>query len=361
MNIFKEVLKNQLDSHLSDVSPKLLATFAKVLIQDSTSFDLNEKLSNFFKGSGGRASKATAKIDVIYDFKAKRYEYIKLTDLGEADQKLGLNVLDFLTSNTLVIRDLGYLRMDCIKKINEMGAFFLSRLKNNICVYLSKNDTEELDLAKYLYRNFRYANVVDIKVLITELKVPVRLIAYRVPVEVSEQRRRAAHATAKKQGRTLTKKSLALLDFSIFITNVPKEIWEPGIVGTIYRLRWQIELLYKNWKTGLKIHYLKGMNPNRIKALVYARMILVMIVNEIYKLLDYIGHSINRVVSMSKVYNWMKCGERICRVLSGKFGWWEERYLSDLIIGCMATQKRKNRKTTLQSIYEMDFYYQNES
>lgn len=70
--ILKNVLKVQLDSFLSSISPDLLEKFTKILMQDSSSIDLNTKLSAFFKGSGGRASKASVKIDVIYDFKAKK-------------------------------------------------------------------------------------------------------------------------------------------------------------------------------------------------------------------------------------------------------------------------------------------------
>lgn len=356
--VFEKILKCQFDSFGSEIPPELLATFTKVLLQDSSSIDLNAKLSNFFKGSGGRASKASAKIDVIYDFKAKRYEQIKLTDHGEADQKLGLSVLDFLEPNDLVIRDLGYLRMDCIIKIDAMKAFFLSRFKNNTCVYLDEEDTDQLDLAEYLYEHHRGSNVVEVNVFITKSKVPVRLVAYRVPEEVSAERRRKAHATAKKQGRMLTKKSLILLDFSIFITNVSKEIWPAEVVGTIYRLRWQIELLFKSWKSGLKFDYLKGINHYRIEALLYVRMITVVIINEIYKLMDYIGRCSGKVVSMHKVYKWIKCKSRLQKILHGKLSWWEERHLVDLVSLCMSKQKRKNRKTSLEAIYEGDFYYQ---
>lgn len=359
--VFEKILKAQLDSFALEIPPDLLAHFTKILLQDSTSIDLNAKLSEFFKGSGGRASKASAKIDVIYDFKAKRYEQIKLTDHSEADQKLGLGVLDFITPNTLVIRDLGYLRMDCIIKIDAMKAFFLSRFKNNTCVYLNKEDPNQLDLAEYLHKKSKGSNVVEMEVFITNTRVPVRLIAYRVPEEVSAERRRKAHATAKKQGRTLTKKSLCLLDFSIFLTNVPKETWPAGVVGTIYRLRWQIELLYKSWKSGLKIDYLKGINRNRIKALLYVRMIIVLIINEIYKLMDYVGNLIGKIVSMHKVYSWMKSASRLEKILKGKLSWWEERYLSDLVAKCMSKQKRKKRKTSLESIYEGAFYYQEAS
>jgi len=359
--IFEKILKTQLDNFFSDIPPKLLECFTKVLFQDSSLIDLNEKLSKFFKGSGGRASKASAKIDVIYDFKAKRFQQIKLTDRSKADQKLALDALDFLTPNSLIIRDLGYLRMDCLIKIDEIKAFFLSRLKNNTCIYLDKEDTKELDLGEYLYKNCRRNNVVEIDAYITRAKVRVRLIAYRVPEEIAAQRRRNAHLTAKRQGRTLSKKSLILLDFSIFITNVPQEIWPALVVGTIYRLRWQIELLYKSWKSILKIDYLKGINPHRINSLLYIRLIMVLITNEIYKLMNHIGFYLGKVVSMHKVYNWMKSENRLKRVLNGKFGWWEERSLASLVALCMSKQKRKTRKTSLQGINDWDFYYQEAS
>lgn len=63
-----------------------------------------------------------------------------------------------------------------------------------------------------------------------------------------------------------------------------------------------------------------------------------------------------REVSMHKVYSWLKSANRILRVLSGRFSWWEERYLDELIVMCMSHQKRK-RKTSLQRICEQDFYY----
>lgn len=358
--VFKNILKVQFDDFISAVPPDLLISFTKILLQDSSSIDLNAKLSAFFKGSGGRASEASLKIDVIYDFKAKQFEQIKLTDHSEADQKLGLDILNFLEPNTLVIRDLGYLRMDCIIKIDTMRAFFLSRFKNNTCVYLNKEDMDQLDLAEHLYKNHKNKNVVELDVYITNNKVPVRLIAYRVPDEVSAERKRKAHATAKKQGRTITKKNLNLLAFSIFITNVPKETWPAEIVGTIYRIRWQIELLFKSWKSGLKIDYLKGISHHRIRALIFVRMILVIVINEMYKMLDYIGNCIGKVVSMHKVYNWIKCTERMKAILKCQLNWWEERYLADMIVMCMSKQTR-NKKTSLQAIHEGDYYYQEAS
>lgn len=355
-NIFETVLKNQYTILVKDVSPQLLTPFSKILIQDSTRCDLNQRLANAFKGSGGRASKASLKLDVIYDFKLKKFESITLYNGSIADQTLAHKIIEHITTNTLIIRDMGYLRVDCISSIVQAQAFFLSRMKNNMCVYLNEQDTEPLDLAKYLYENFRKAKIVEKMVYITAEKVAVRLIAYKVPAEIAAKRRRAAHAKAKKEGRTLTQRSLTLLDFSLFITNVSAEIWPAEVVGTIYRIRWQIELMYKDWKGRLKIDCLLGVNHFRIRCLVYSRLIFVLLINEVYKIFYYIAEHIGREVSMHKVYSWVKSKDRVLRILSGRFSWWEERYLDELIFSCMLHQKRK-RKTSLQSICEQDYYY----
>jgi hypothetical protein len=354
--IFESILSNQYGEIAKHIPSQLLTSFSKILIQDSTRCDLNQKLANAFKGSGGRASKASLKVDTIYDFKMKKFESISLHNGSIADQALAHKIIEHITPNTLIIRDMGYLRVDCISSIMQANAFFLSRMKNNMLVYLNETDTTPLDLSEYLHENFRTASIVEKTVYLTAEKVEVRLIAYRVPSEIAAQRRRAAHAKAKKEGRTLTQRSLTLLDFSLFLTNVSTQVWPAKVIGTIYRIRWQIELMFKDWKGRLKIECLSGINPFRIRCLIYARLILILLINEVYRLLDHIGELIGREVSMHKVYSWVRSQGRILRILAGKFSWWEERYLDELIITSMSHQKRK-RKTTLQSICEEDYYY----
>jgi len=135
--VYAKILKEKILT-LEDVPSELLVHFSKILLQDSSVINLHEKLQEHFKGSGGRASKASAKFDVIYDWKSKNYEQIILTDRGEADQKLGLKIDDFVTENSLIIRDLGYLRVDGLMKIVSKKAFFLSRLRSSLEVYLNE-------------------------------------------------------------------------------------------------------------------------------------------------------------------------------------------------------------------------------
>jgi hypothetical protein len=85
-----------------------------------------------------------------------------------------------------------------------------------------------------------------------------------------------------------------LLSFAIFVTNAPEDMISPEIIGTVYRLRWEIELIFKRWKSQLEIDYLKGIHRERIDCLIWARLCTVIIIelivgyfkNIVYKIFD---------------------------------------------------------------------------
>jgi uncharacterized membrane protein YobD (UPF0266 family) len=357
VQFLETIFKNHLKDKMGIASENLLVTldfFSKVLIQDSTVIQLNEALQEHFKGSGGRASRSFAKLDVIYDYKSKNYERIKLTDQGEADQKLSHDIVDALTEKALVIRDLGYFNVSSLKQIISKNAFFLSRLKLNLKVFLSKEDENEIDLFHYMEKYFRNCQVMDLQVFVTDEKLPVRLVASKAPEDFINKRRREARATAKKQGRTLTEKTLKLMSLTIFITNVPKEVWNSEMLFIIYKVRWQIELIFKCWKSRLQISYLRGINPERIKCLIYSRLILILIVNRIYKLTEFIGNNLlDREISLPKVFEWIRDTERLIKIIKGWIQGWETRFFIDTILISMCTQKR-TRKSTFKHIWELD-------
>jgi hypothetical protein len=352
--VFTKVLSERLLA-LDDIQPSLLSSFSKVLIQDSSTVTLHEDLQPYFKGSGGRASKAAAKFDVIYDYKAKEYEAITVTDQSEADQKLGLKIENVLEKDSLVIRDLGYLRMDSLIQIIAKKSFFLSRLRSDIHVYLDQNDKCFIDLGTYLAMMCEH-NILDQWVYITDEKLPVRLIAYKAPEDVANKRRREAKATAKKQGRTLKESTLKFYGFTVFITNIPAEIWKAEVIGTIYRIRWQIELIFKCWKSRANVYYLKGTNPERIECIIYAKLIFILLVNIVYKLAEFIeSYGSARIVSMPKVFEWMRDTEKLAMIIKGSLSNWERQLFIKSVSKTMCMQKR-NRKTTFERVYEAEFF-----
>ena len=128
---------------------------------------------------------------------------------------------------------------------------------------------------EHLERYYPDDRVIDLPVYIGHERVPCRLLAYRLPDQVVQERRRKALEEARKKGRILTQEYLTWLAFGFYITNVTREMLSAKVVRIVYGLRWQVELMFKNWKSLLNLHILKGTRPERIKCILYGRLITI--------------------------------------------------------------------------------------
>lgn len=119
--------------------------------------------------------------------------------------------------------------------------------------------------------------MVDLAVSAGALRLPCRVLAYRLPEEVVAPHRRRTMETARKKGRTASRASLHWLQCGWYVTNVRRDIWVPDVVATIYRIRWHIELMFKHWKSLLHRHVLSGTRPERIQCFLYGRLITMLL------------------------------------------------------------------------------------
>jgi len=347
--IFQKSLEKGLANIVEQIPSDLLKQFNNVYLEDCSECALHEELQKEFKGSSGGASKASVKLDFIYEIIQKNIVSVDLTDRNSPDQKLAQRHLDIVRKGDLWIRDLGFFDGSVLRTISAMGAYFLSRLHASAYVYLNKEDECPTDLAEYI--NLHYPNdaVIDLQVFVTAEKQPVRLVAYRAPKELAEKRRREANKEAKKKGRIQKQANINRLDFSFFITNVPKNIWKAEVVGTVYSVRWQIELIFKNWKSSLKIHYLKGTNPNRIKCLLYGKLITIVVINIIHKLAAWYAQKLAIEISLHKVVNWLKVDNKLSVIIVKGFSWKYFDLLMREVPKTLCKDKRK-RKTTQDAL-----------
>ena len=100
----------------------------------------------------------------------------------------------------------------------------------------------------------------------------------RVPPEVAARRRQQAREKGRDHGRTASQEYLALLDWTIFVTNCPPELLTWKEVVVLYRARWQIELLFKLWKSHNRLAQREvGASPQRQMAVLYAKLIAVIV------------------------------------------------------------------------------------
>ncbi len=108
-------------------------------------------------------------------------------------------------------------------------------------------------------------------------RLAAQLLAQRVPQAIAEQRRQKIRSAAKDKGRVPAKAALALADWNVLITNVPAALLSLDEAMVVMRLRWQIELLFKLWKSHGHLDEWPTANPARILCEVYPKLLALVL------------------------------------------------------------------------------------
>jgi len=257
---------------------KELSGFKAVRILDSSSWDVHEKLKRILAGSGGSASQANCKVQTVYEYKSGRLEFFKITRGTIPDQKYSAHIPTLLKAGELVIFDRGYFRVQTLSEINTQGAYFLTRLLTSVNLF----DTLEQPIHLQSVLGACFGDTLEIPIVLkkSSVKLFCRLICLRVPKHVSEQRRRKINAEAKKQGTTPSDKTLALCDWTLIITNTSEELIPVEKALQFYALRWQIELIFKQFKSVLAIHKSNTSNHLRLLCEIYGKLIAATLLSQ---------------------------------------------------------------------------------
>ena len=255
----------------------IFAPFSRVHIADSPGFGLPESLQKEVPGAGGSGGKAGAKIQLVWEYKSHTFEHFALMPGNVPDSKYVDTVVELARAYALFLFDLGYFKLTAFAKIAAAQAYFLSRLNHQTTLREVVGGRHQvLELASGLARETR--PVVEKAVVLGAYeRVPARLIAVRMPEAVVNERRRQAYAVAKKCGYTPSQKHLTLMAWNLFITNVPATVWPPKTVGIAYSLRWQVELVFRAWKSGLHFATVTTTTKHSTLCYLYGRMLLILL------------------------------------------------------------------------------------
>ena len=247
--------------------------FGAVWLQDSSSFHLPDILYEKFKGNVSKGKqKSIAKLNLVVNLLTGLCPVMRLDSFTVNEQQLSGSILDIARSGDLVIRDLGYFVLDVFSKLTKANIFYLSRLKHG--VYLFSVSGEAICLRKLLSGK----NMLDIKVLCgSKERLPVRLVAIKLDEQQTAERIRKAKNDRDKR-LNHSSDYYFRLGYVIFITNVGKDTWQTEQVAQAYRCRWNIEILFKSWKSGLRVHTLipqARVNADRVESYLYMMMLYV--------------------------------------------------------------------------------------
>jgi hypothetical protein len=102
---------------------------------------------------------------------------------------------------------------------------------------------------------------------------PLRLVAFRLHPASAARQRQGLRESMRKQGRTPSAKALQLAGWLLLLTNAPEEKLPSAMMSYVYRLRWQVELIFRQAKSVLRLDKTESQNPCRVQSEIWARLI----------------------------------------------------------------------------------------
>ena len=258
-----------------DVPLSLLRRFSAVILEDSSSISLPNALAEIWRGCGGNQdhTAAAVKLHVRWELKRGRLWGPKLTDGRTSDRRSPFNE-EPAEPGSLSVKDLGYYDLERIAQRRQAGAYTLTRWQAG--THLFSLDGKALTLRRLLPQ--RVGQLKEMHVLVgARQRHPMRLLLLKVPKKVGDQRRADLLADAKRRGQTVSEETLRLADWTILLTDAPakKLRFEEALV--LLRERWQMELLYKLWKSAGRIDEWRTENAWRVLCELYAKLIGLLI------------------------------------------------------------------------------------
>lgn len=254
------------------VALPLLDRFSAVYIQDSTTITLPNALAEVWQGCGGSHGRVAAALkgQVRLELRTGQLEGPLLQDGRASDKSIAF--ANRPARGSITIRDLGYFHLPDLARAAKDQRYWLTRLYPGTAVFTL--DGERHELLELLAEHGSEGDVLERPVRIgVEQRIACRLLAVRVPADVEAQRRERLLREAKKKGRSVSAASLAVCGWTVVVTNVAAEmltLWEAMV---LMRLRWQIELLFKLWKSDGQLDASRRERGTAVLCEVYAKLI----------------------------------------------------------------------------------------
>lgn len=278
--IARAVFKSKFNT--SKLEIEIFKSFSSVLILDSSWWQLPKSLAKLFPGFGGVSSKASVRLQLAIDYLRGTLKFFDITEGTKNDSNYAKTIISKIRKNTLVLADLGYYSAEFFQMLTKKSAYFVSKLQTNSGVYHPQTG-KKIDLEKLLKKAKKDRLSFDVTVgRLRSVREVYRLVAIKVPKSVSEQRRRFKRARARCNKSQVKKSTLLWCDWTLLITNTKEEILPAEKIHDVYRLRWQIELVFKQFKSVLAIDNVNTARKERLLCELYGKLILAFLVTQVY-------------------------------------------------------------------------------
>lgn len=289
VEFLKELLKEQIEDQLDlRVDEHLKRHFKAIKVKDSSKFSVPSlyggdypSFNNFSRKNG------VMDLQYEYDLMSGKWSSLELTNIKNNDQQESKQTVHLLEKGHLYLRDLGYISPTYLKGVQQAGAAFLNRMPPQASIFDQKGNalqwreidrkfkkigTKELDMEVEIYQRHR---------------IKCRMVV--IPLSADESRARLKQATdsAKSRNVGISKDHRIRCHYSVFVTNVEKSRLPVESIRKTYQLRWQVELVFKTWKSFFSINKVKKVKKERLECQLLARFLWIVLNWQLFRVCNH--------------------------------------------------------------------------
>jgi len=327
---------------------------------DSTHCSCSDALAQIFPGCGGGGAQAGLKVLLSYDYGAGQLHPLALLPANHSDQSLALLACAQVGPQELGIFDKGFFKALALRTLSERGAYFLVPWHHGVSVReLDAQGQPQglLDVAAQLKATTQMRVewlAVDLGHTPESHLGPVRLVAFRLHEETANRRRAALREKYRTRGQQPSAQALELAGWLILVTNAPASVLPTAALGYLYRVRWQIELIFKQWKSVLRLDVLLSKNSYRVQCEVWSRLLMALVSFTWYQHANAACFQLHRCeISFFKVAQQLQQhGQVLVRALFGQRERWDSecRRLWKNILQLARKERQPSRPSTWENL-----------
>ena len=217
------------------------------------------------------------RLHLSFDLGQHRIMDVELTDNHEGETLKGHRV----SPGEIILVDRGYAHRQGIGAVLERGGHVVVRGHWSNLPLLTASG-KRVDVVSLL-ETLGPTDLADWRVYLYDGKrrYPMRLVAIKKTAAATEKEKKRILKEALKKGRRIAAGSLAAAGYIYVLSDLPAERLPAIQVLELYRLRWQIELVFKRLKSVLKLNRLRAKDERLARTYLISKILGALVVEEL--------------------------------------------------------------------------------
>jgi len=253
----------------------LLRPFRGVFIDDATQLWMPDAAAADFPGCGSGIpgkGKASLKVLLRWEIQGGRLHHLSMHPGRTADPTAAQEAPP-LPAGALSLSDLAFTDFQRLHDLTQQGTYWITKLPVQTRLYPA--GAADVPLWKQL-RAWRQAGrrCIDETMKVGNRgQLSGRLVAMLCSPAIARKRLQRLEKSARRRGRPVSERQREMCHWLVYLTNVPSSWLTAEQVWLVYRLRWQIELLFKRFKSEGGLGTSRSENRYRVECEWYLKLL----------------------------------------------------------------------------------------